>query len=87
MEALSLGKIVIASNIGGLPEIIKNDENGLIFTPGSSADLASKINYLNSLPSEMCEALEKAAKDTGEQFSAEDNLKSVINIYQKLLAK
>lgn len=87
MEALSLGKIVIASNIGGLPEIIKNDENGLIFAPGSSSDLAIKINYLNSLPSEMCEALEKAAKDTGEQFSAEDNLNSVINIYQKLLAK
>jgi glycosyltransferase involved in cell wall biosynthesis len=85
MEALSLGKIIIASNMGGLPEVIKDEENGLIFEAGDSKKLADRITYLNSLPLEMRESLEKAASDTAELFSAENNLESVIEIYNRLL--
>ena len=32
---MSLGKIVMASNIGGMPEVIKSGYNGFIFKPNS----------------------------------------------------
>ena len=35
IEAMSLGKIVMASNIGGMPEVIKSGYNGFIFKPNS----------------------------------------------------
>jgi len=43
LEAMSSGKIVIASNVGGIPEIIQNGKNGLLFEKGNVADLEHKI--------------------------------------------
>lgn len=44
VEALSFGKPVIASNIGGVPDIIHHGQNGLLFISGNSRDIADKIN-------------------------------------------
>jgi glycosyltransferase involved in cell wall biosynthesis len=41
---------VIGSNIGGIPEIIKHDVNGLLFEPGSAAELASVISNIAREP-------------------------------------
>jgi len=43
LEAMSSGKIVIASKVGGIPEIIQNGENGLLFEKGNAVDLENKI--------------------------------------------
>lgn len=46
LEAMSLGKVVIASRIGGLNEIISHVENGFLFDAGDEkmlAELLSKI--------------------------------------------
>lgn len=43
LEPMAISKPVIASNTGGIPEIITNNETGILFTPGSSAELAKKI--------------------------------------------
>ncbi|MDR0574361.1 MAG: glycosyltransferase family 4 protein [Tannerella sp.] len=44
IEALCLGTPVVGSRIGGIPELIKEGENGLLFRPGDVADLKNKIN-------------------------------------------
>lgn len=46
LEALAKGKIVIASKIGGLPEIIKDGVNGFLFEVGNAKELAETINRL-----------------------------------------
>jgi len=87
MESLSLSKIVIASRIGGLPEIIKDKENGLLFEPGNSEDLAAKINYFNNLSLNNKMILEKNAEQTSKLFSVEKNLNSIIDIYKNIITK
>ncbi len=82
LEALSLGQIVIASNIGGLPEIIKHGQNGLLFKPGDYQDLAGKIGELASLDRT---AISASARQSIESLSPNNNLHEVLNIYQKLL--
>jgi glycosyltransferase involved in cell wall biosynthesis len=42
-EAMSNGKIVVASDVGGIPEIIGNSENGYLFIPGNDRDLCEKL--------------------------------------------
>lgn len=46
IEAMSKGKIVIASNIGGLPELVGDTENGFLVRPGDPDDLAEKILHI-----------------------------------------
>ena len=43
LEAMSCGKPVIASNIGGIPESVKDAHNGLLTIPKNPADIADKI--------------------------------------------
>jgi glycosyltransferase involved in cell wall biosynthesis len=47
---------VIASNVGGMPEIIRDGENGLLFRPGDHEDLAKKLSFFVEDP-ERVEAL------------------------------
>ena len=43
LEAMSLKKIIIASNVGGVPELISNNENGLLFSSENFSQLSSII--------------------------------------------
>lgn len=49
-ESLALGTPVIASNRGGLPELIQEGKNGLLFEPGDANALATAIHSLTSQP-------------------------------------
>ncbi|MCL2051123.1 MAG: glycosyltransferase family 4 protein [Lachnospiraceae bacterium] len=46
MEALSLGTPVIAADIGGMPELIREGVNGELFTSGDARELREKIYLL-----------------------------------------
>lgn len=43
MEALASGLPVVAAEKDALPELVKNPENGLLFSPGDSDELSSKL--------------------------------------------
>ena len=43
LEALAHHVPVIGSNMGGIPELVLNEENGLLFSPGDPEDLARKL--------------------------------------------
>ena len=81
LEALSLGKPVIAAKIGGIPEAIKDGENGLLFTAGDAADLAEKIKHLDKLD---LIAFSQNARASAARFTPEKNLNSILEIYQKM---
>ena len=46
MEAMACGLCIIAANAYALPELVHHEENGLLFQPGDSNELAQKIDYL-----------------------------------------
>jgi glycosyltransferase involved in cell wall biosynthesis len=50
MEAMALGKAVIATAAGGLPEMIEDRVNGFLVPPGESGPLAEKIIFLLKHP-------------------------------------
>ena len=43
LEGMSVGKPIIASDYGGNPELVRNEQNGLLFKSKNSADLAEKM--------------------------------------------
>ena len=46
IEAFAMGKAVIGSRIGGIPELIKDHKTGLTFEPGSVEELRKNVLYL-----------------------------------------
>lgn len=53
LEAYAAGKPVLASDIGSLPYIVRNGKSGMLFQPGSVADLTEKVRYLIERPAEI----------------------------------
>ena len=49
-EAFLAGVPVVASRIGGIPEVVANGVNGLLFQPGDADDLARCLSRLVSEP-------------------------------------
>ncbi len=78
LEALALGKIVIASRIGGMPEIIKDTHNGFLFEAANSAELASIINGLNSYD---LEKISEAAKDSVKDLTIDKHYQEIVALY------
>ncbi len=63
IEAFSLGKTVIATEVDGTPEIIKNGYNGILIKPKNHIEIAKNIIYLYE-NREILVSLEKCAKQT-----------------------
>jgi len=83
LESLSMGTPVIAARVGGLPEVIKDGENGFLFESENVDDLVAKINLLDQLPPDI---FQKAIASVSE-LSLENHLKKLLNIYQEVLNK
>jgi glycosyltransferase involved in cell wall biosynthesis len=65
-EAMGFGLPVIASRIGGLPDIVEDGVTGLLCEPGDAADLAGKMMRLWDDP-ELCRRLGRAGRAKAQQ--------------------
>lgn len=70
IEALAVGTPVIATAVGGVPEIVTDGENGLLVPPNDPAALASAIQRLLG-EGALRAQLTAAAAPSVERFSAE----------------
>lgn len=65
IEAMSMGKPVIATTVGGIPEIIKDGVNGMLIPPGDSASIANAIERLIDNP-DFCKTISAEGRKTVE---------------------
>jgi glycosyltransferase involved in cell wall biosynthesis len=84
MEAMACGCSVIASNVGGNPELISPGENGLTFQAGNPADLADKLSMVLARPDLRREYAQAAARRIAREFSLSASLERMQEIYDLL---
>ncbi len=86
LEALASGAPVIASDVGGIPEIIEHGENGLIFPVGSSDQLAAHLRTVLQ-DRRVAVRLRRAGRALAkERFSHTRMAKEHIRLYEDVLA-
>lgn len=81
LEAFALGKPVIGSRIGGIPEIVKEDENGLTFEPGNAVDLREKLIYMIKNSNKTRNMGKNARRFVEDNFDSEQHYKQLMQIY------
>jgi len=83
LEALAMGKVLIASRVGGIPDLIQDGVNGFLVEPGNSRDLVSKIKMALGLRNEIAPVCE-AARRTAEKFSLESVAQRYAEVFHSL---
>jgi len=74
VQALSVGLPIVATNVSGSNEAVRDNENGLLVSPKDRGALAAALQKLISDAS-LRERLGLAAKASADKFSIEENLK------------
>jgi glycosyltransferase involved in cell wall biosynthesis len=82
MEAMAWGKIIIASAVGGLPEMIEDGVSGLLVPPGDSRALAGKIRAVIQNPGQFRHLGEAARKRVAERYLPPVLLPVITRFYQ-----
>lgn len=85
IEAFACGTPVIASNLGSIPEFVRDGHTGLLFRPGDAADLAEKVRYAFSHPEHVAAMRVNARREFEEKYTAERNYKMLIAIYEQAI--
>ncbi len=83
LEGMACGKIIIGTNVGGFPQIIKNTENGFLVEPEDEEKLAQIIKDVSSGGYNNIKICEKARKFVEVKYSWEFICSNTIDIYDK----
>lgn len=83
LEGMARGCVVIAANVGGLPEVIEDGLSGILHSPENIHDIATKTGQLIKNPS-LLSTLSKAAVQRATLFSSEQYDILIDSLYHKL---
>lgn len=80
LEAFAMGVPVIAGNVGGMAELVRDEENGLLFEVGNSVDLADKMRRIMDP-----KLLERCRAGIRPPHSVEEMGAEIAAVYERLL--
>lgn len=85
IEAMSNMLPVIASNVGGIPEIIENGRDGILVPPENPKNLAKAIKQLLENTELQKKIAQNAYKKVKKKYSIDKYSRNILNLYKKLL--
>lgn len=83
IEAFAMGIPVIGSRIGGIPELVKDNETGLTFEPGNAEDLREKIETILTDRSSLVQMGKNAQKFVEDELNPEKYYQQLMKIYMR----
>lgn len=82
-SAFAAGIPVVATNLGGMAEVVHHEKNGLLFEPGDPEDLARQLKRLIGEPG----LLEELGNNPGSVRTVEDSVDEMLDLYERLREK
>jgi L-malate glycosyltransferase len=87
LESMAIGLPVVATAVGGTPEVVEEGETGFLVPAGDAAGLASRIVRLLQEPERARAMGERARKKIACQFSLERMGDQFLELYRTLLGR
>lgn len=86
IEAMALGKPLVASRDGAVTEIVAEEASGLTFAPGDDADLANQMYRLLTDTNFAATVGENARRRVSEKFDIRRNVEKTQALYEDIFA-
>jgi glycosyltransferase involved in cell wall biosynthesis len=87
LEAMAAGKPVIASNVGGVPEVVEDRLSGWLVEPTDLhgwTEAVLRLYHDSDFYSRLCRGAREAVE---HKFSLDDHHRRLLNIYQEVLPR
>ncbi len=84
LESLAFCKPVVGAKIGGIPELINDGIDGLVYESGDHTDLAEKIQSLWDMGSKRLEMGKAGREKIEKHFSSNSHYEKLMDIYSKV---
>lgn len=84
LESMSYGKAIIATNVGGIPEVVRDRENGLLIVPGELKQLENSLDFFIQNP-ELIKEYGIVSERIVQKYLPHSVLKDLTCIYESLL--
>lgn len=84
LEAMSYGKAIISSPVGGIPEIVMHGQNGILVKPGNQNELFNAICFFIKNKDEI-KTFGNKSKEIIQPYFPEAVLSDLLKIYKNLL--
>lgn len=85
LEYMAAGKPVVATNVGGAPEVIVNGKSGYLVASDDDAALAARLTELLNDAENARLLGSRGKRRVGERFSMKTNLGATIQLYYELI--
>ena len=87
-EAMASSLPILASNAGGIPEVIDHNETGILFEKGSKKELIIGLKKIIAMDNDQREEMGKKARERSiKKFDIKKTAKTLNNIYNEALNK
>jgi len=87
LEALAMGTPIIATAVGGAPEVIRSGHDGLLIPPAEESSLAAAVREAILDPRKYGEMGRKGKETVGRKFTVAHHLTRLQDLYLEVLAQ
>jgi glycosyltransferase involved in cell wall biosynthesis len=86
LEASRLGLPIVATSVGGIPEVVRDGENGLLVRPGDVPALTRAMRRLLE-EDDLLDHLRRGAAATGDAYTSIHMTARIVAVYREILAR
>jgi glycosyltransferase involved in cell wall biosynthesis len=84
LEAMAMRVVVVASDVGAIPDVIKSGDDGFVVTPGSAPEIAEALSKLKANPKLLESMKDKSREKVEKNYSNRQLGKNYKQAYRKL---
>ncbi len=83
LEAMAAGRPVVATKVGGVPEVVKDGITGILVPPSDPEEMSSAIMKILTNP-EMADAMGEEGRKWAERFDIQNAVEKLESLYRNL---
>ena len=87
LEAMAMGKPVVASRVGGIPEVINHGLTGILIEPANPSEIASSVVNLLKNPAEAKRIGDAGRRKVGRKFIVDVMARKIEGVYDEILCQ